>query len=70
MKLKALNIRIPAEVYDEIKLIGIVEDKSMKEIIIEAIKHYSKKNTFKKEMKNLKHRIYKLKYDSYEKDKQ
>ena len=56
---KIINMKIPASIHKEIKVIAAEENKTMKDIIIKSIKQY-------RSNKHLKHQLFKLKYDSYE----
>ena len=67
-ELKRINVNLPIETYKQIKLLGILHSKSMEEIIVDAVKVLSKEPHDKTELKRLKHQVYKLKYDSHEKD--
>jgi len=58
-EVKVLNMKIPAVIHKEIKVIAAEENKTMKDVVIKSIKQY-------RSNKSLKHQIYKLKYDAQE----
>lgn len=68
-ELKNLNVRLPIELYDQLKLLSVANRTSMRVIIIDAIEYYSKAPEHKKELKNMHHKIYRLKHDLHEEAK-
>jgi len=66
-ELRAINIKIPVTVYEQIKILAIVNQSTMKDVIVDAILKYQSFPELKGKIKNLQHKIYRLKHDSYEK---
>jgi len=62
-ELRAVNIKIPADVYKKLKFLAIVNNATMKDIIIEAIIKFQEVPKLKEKVRNLKHMLYRLKRD-------
>jgi len=69
MNNKSVSVRISSDTYEELKILCMLNDKNIKEMLTECVKQYQECCENSMEMKNLKHQIYRLKYDSHEKDK-
>lgn len=68
-KLKGLTVQLPIETYDQLKLLSVANRTTMRVIIIDAIEYYSKAPEHKNELKNMHHKIYRLKHDLEDGDK-
>lgn len=64
-KTKQMNVRIPEHLHKEIKFLSIAYEKSQNQVIVDAIQQHVNSLTLEKDVKQLKHAIYKLKYDAY-----
>lgn len=62
---KRLTVDIPAELMEEIKLMKVLHGKSMKEIVVSAIKLFAKQPNVDSDMKKLMHKIYRLEFERH-----
>jgi len=69
-ELKSLTIRIDKEIHQKLKIFAANENMSMKEVIIKAITIYEQSKTLKQSNRDMKHKLYRLKYDAHIEEKQ
>ena len=69
MKKQSVPIRVTADAYQELKLLCLLNDKNITEMVSNCIMAYQEVCERPSEIKKLKHQIYRYKYDSYEEDK-
>jgi len=67
--MKRLSIIASDELHKSIKILALMHDITMTEVIAMGVSLFAEQADTKKEVKNLKHQIYKLKYDAADKDK-
>jgi len=58
-----VTIDLPEILHKKLKMLSAMEDKSMRDIFIEAFGLLEENNKLKDEIKLLKHRLYRLEYD-------
>lgn len=68
-RFQSITVQLPIELHDQLKLLSVANSTTMREIIIAAIEYYSKAPEHKSELRNMHHKVYRLKHDLGEKDK-
>jgi len=67
-KLRKFTVHIPQEYYDKIKVLTIVHNKPIRDIVMEAIDIFSDQPGEKREIAKLKHHVDKMKHDANQKE--
>lgn len=67
--LKRLTVVLPADVHEKLKLLSFSLNKSMRDCFIEAITMFIVNKDCNKEVKQLRHKLYRMKFDAYEESK-
>jgi len=67
--MKRLSINASDELHKSIKVLALMHDITMTKVIAMGVSLFAEQADTKKEVKNLKNQIYRLKYDAVDKDK-
>lgn len=62
--MKRLTVDLPEDIMGELKLMKIIHDKPMREIIIEAIRMFSEQPIRQKERHDLKQRVHMIEHSN------
>jgi len=65
MSKERISTKITKKTHKELQLLCMIYDKNMLEMLEECVLGFQKNAKNSKEMKDLKHRIYRLKYDAH-----
>jgi hypothetical protein len=64
--LKRLTVDLPEKSMEDVKVLSIIHKQTMREVIIKAVQLYVDLPVKDREMRSMKHKLYKIRYDKYE----